>query len=55
MSQEHLFKLMTKIRDYVTLAATLLRAKVALFTSGLGTHHGGVGVVAQHIVSALPG
>jgi phosphatidyl-myo-inositol dimannoside synthase len=30
-----------------------LRAKVALFTSGLGTRHGGVGVVAQHIVSAL--
>ena len=30
-----------------------MRAKVALFTSGLGTHHGGVGVVAQHILSAL--
>jgi len=30
-----------------------VRTKVALFTSGLGTNHGGVGVVAQLIVSAL--
>jgi len=30
-----------------------VRTKVELFTSGLGTNHGGVGVVAQLIVSAL--
>ena len=30
-----------------------MRTKVALFTSGLGTNHGGIGVVAQLIVSAL--
>jgi glycosyltransferase involved in cell wall biosynthesis len=30
-----------------------VRPKIALLTSGLGTRHGGIGVVAQSIVSAL--
>jgi len=35
------------------LASRSLRPRIALVTSGIGTKHGGIGVVAQLIVSAL--
>src|ERR1700692_3074193 len=39
--------------NYFVLAKARVRPRIALVTSGIGTKHGGIGVVAQLIVSAL--